>query len=75
MAIRRRRIAPAGHDEFFNNDLILLAAILSQSLRSPAKRRVSKDEARSSPASWFETRGVAALLTMREDFQDRNAAQ
>jgi hypothetical protein len=34
-------------------------------LRSRAKRGVSKDV-----ASWFETRGLAALLTMRDGFSE-----
>jgi hypothetical protein len=43
-------------------------------LRSIAKRCVSKDEA--TWASWFETRGGAALLTMRVgDLIPRSIAQ
>jgi hypothetical protein len=34
-------------------------------LEERALARVSKDEATPDAASWFETRGVAALLTMR----------
>ena len=41
------------------------ALLVGLILRSRAKRSVSKDEAGTS-ASWFETRGSAALLTMRE---------
>jgi len=41
LAIRRRRIAPSGHDEFNNKRSVSLVSFLSQAVRSPRARSSS----------------------------------